>query len=303
MWHEVSCNDLRSSEHFYSQLTGWKVETWNQNPSYKLFMSRREAKAGLWLITEQPNQLSPPPHWLCYIGTHDVDATVRQAVELGGKVAVPAYNVPSVGRMAHLQDPQGVLFAVSAQEQRVGYREPEPGDFSWHELLTTNMQTAWEFYSKLFGWQKMDVLDMGPGGPYQIFGTGGHRLGGMCAPGSLPGGPMWLPYICVRDARRLADTAQELGATIAQGPMEVPGGDWIFTGVDRQGAVFAVHSKKRMAPVPQPAKPARTANAARPTRSTKPTRPAKSGRSAKPARATKPARPKGQKKSKLSKRR
>jgi hypothetical protein len=279
VWHEVSCKDIRSSENFYSQLIGWKVETWSQNPAYRLFMLRREMKAGLWAITEQPNQLSAPPHWLCYIGTPDVDATVRQAVELGGKVVVPAYNVPGVGRMAHLQDPQGVLFAVSSQEKRSGYREPEPGDFSWHELMTTNALTAWDFYSKLFGWQKMDTVDMGPAGAYQIFGVGGHQLGGLFAPGSLPGGPNWLPYINVRDAKRLADTAKDLGATIANGPMEVPGGDWIFTGIDPQSAMFAVHSKKR--PMAPASKPKRDVKAAR-SRSPKPARSSSRAKSAKP---------------------
>jgi predicted enzyme related to lactoylglutathione lyase len=201
-------------------------------------------------------------------------------VELGGKVIVPAYNVPSVGRMAHLQDAQGVLFAVSYQEERRGYREPEPGDFSWHELMTTNMQTAWDFYSKLFGWQKMEAIDMGPAGPYQIFGAAGHQLGGMFAPGPVPGGPMWLPYVLVRDAKRSADTAKELGATITQGPMEVPGGDWVFTGLDRQGAAFGIHSKKRVAAAVKPVRPARPASAPRPKKSTKPATSRKTTRAA-----------------------
>ena len=246
VWHEVGTTDLRAGEDFYSKIAGWKTESWSQNPSYKLFVARREAKAGLYLITDSPNTLTPPPHWLSYIGTPDVDATVRQAVELGGKVVVPAYNVPSVGRMAHLQDPQGALFAVSSQEQRSKYRDPQVGDFSWHELMTSNWQTAFDFYAKLFGWEKMEAMDMGPQGTYQIFGSGGHQLGGMFNPGPLPGGPMWIPYIMVADARRTAESAKEYGATIANGPMEVPGGDWVFTGIDRQGAMFATHSKKRV---------------------------------------------------------
>ena len=245
VWHEVGTTNLRAGEDFYAKVAGWKAESWSQNPSYKLFVAKRESKAGLYLITESPNSVTPPPSWLSYIGTPDVDATVRQAVELGGKVVVPAYNVPSVGRMAHLQDPQGALFAVSSQEERSRYRDPQPGDFSWHELLTTNWQTAFDFYAKLFGWEKMEAMDMGPQGTYQIFGTGGHQLGGMFNPGGLPGGPLWIPYVMVADARRTAETAKELGATIAHGPSEVPGGDWVFTGVDRQGAMFAAHSKKR----------------------------------------------------------
>lgn len=258
VWHEVSGKDIQASEDFYSRLVGWRAEAWDQNPSYKLFQLRREAKAGLWPIIEQPNQLTAPPHWLCYVGTSDVDATVRQTVELGGKVIVPAYNVPSIGRMAHLQDPQGALFAVSSQEERSRFDEGEVGDFSWHELLTTNLHTAWDFYSKVFGWEKMQAMDMGPQGTYQIFGAGGHQLGGMFAPGGLQSGPLWVPYILLRDARRSADLAKELGATILQGPIEVPGGDWVFTGVDRQGAMFGVHSRKRVAPSTSEPKPTTT---------------------------------------------
>src|SRR5688500_7088390 len=245
VWHEVGTTDQRAGEEFYSTIAGWKAESWSQNPSYKIFSARREPKAGLYLITDLPNMLTPPPHWLSYIGTPDVDATVRQAVELGGKVAVPAYNVPSVGRMAHLQDPQGALFAVSSQEPRSKLRDPQVGDFSWHELMTSNWQTAFDFYSKLCGWEKMASMDMGPQGTYQIFGTGGQQLGGMFNPGPLPGGPLWVPYLMVADARRTAEIAKEHGATITHGPTEVPGGDWVFTGLDRQGAVFAAHSKKR----------------------------------------------------------
>jgi len=248
VWHEVGTTDLRAGEDFYAKVAGWKAESWSQNPSYKLFVARREAKAGLYLINETVNAVPTPPSWLTYIGTPDVDATVRQAVELGGKVLVSAYNVPSVGRMAHLQDPQGAAFAVSSQEQRSRYKDPQLGDFSWHELLTSNWQTAFGFYSKLFGWEKMESMDMGSQGMYQIFGAGGHQFGGMFHPGGLPpGGPMWIPYVMVNDARRTAESAKASGATIAHGPSEVPGGDWVFTGIDPQGAMFAVHSKKRVA--------------------------------------------------------
>ena len=269
VWHEVGTTDLRAGEDFYAKVAGWKAESWSQNPSYKLFVARREAKAGLYLITETVNAVPTPPSWLSYIGTPDVDATVRQAVELGGKVIVSAYNVPSVGRMAHLQDPQGAAFAVSSQEQRSRYKDPQLGDFSWHELLTSNQQTAFDFYSKLFGWEKMESMDMGPQGMYQIFGAGGHQFGGMFHPGGMPpGGPLWIPYVMVVDARRTAELAKGNGATIAHGPSEVPGGDWVFTGIDPQGAMFAVHSKKRVA-APLPAKKETTKKVATKTKESK----------------------------------
>ena len=87
--------------------------------------------------------------------------------------------------MADLQDPQGAMFAVSSRSERSQCKDPQLGDFSWHELLTRNAQTAFDFYAKLFGWEKMEAMDMGPQGIYQIFGTGGHQLGGMFNPGRM----------------------------------------------------------------------------------------------------------------------
>jgi predicted enzyme related to lactoylglutathione lyase len=245
VWHELNTTDVASAEGFYNKVVGWKTREWDQNPAYKLWVTGREGRGGLWAMVEEPNKAPTPPHWLSYIGTDDVDATVRQTVETGGKVVTPAYDVPKVARMAVLQDPQGAMFAVSAQIERgSGYREPELGEFSWHELTTTNWQTAWEFYSKLFGWQKTNTMDMGPNGIYQMFGIGGNTIGGMFThAGPMPGGPFWVPYAHIRDAKRAADVIKHQGGNIINGPMEVPGGDWVVIGEDRQGALFAVHSK------------------------------------------------------------
>jgi uncharacterized protein len=272
VWHELNTTDIGSAEGFYSKLIGWKTSAWEQNPAYRIWTMGRAGRGGLYSVHEERTAVPPPPHWLSYIGTADVDATVRHAVELGGKVATPAYDVPRVGRMAVLNDPQGAMFAISARIERLPYSEPQFGDFSWHELLTTNWQTAFDFYSKLFGWEKMQAMDMGPQGTYQIYGTGGHQLGGMFTPGGLPpSGPQWVPYILVRDARRSVELVKELGGAVLQGPTEVPGGDWVFTGIDRQGAMFAVHSKKRATPT------ATTKD----TKSTKSTKSTKNGKTTK----------------------
>lgn len=36
------------------------------------------------------------------------------------------------------------------------------GDFSRHELVTTGLDAAFDFYTRLFGWQKTGDHDMGP---------------------------------------------------------------------------------------------------------------------------------------------
>ena len=87
-------------------------------------------------------------------------------------------------------------------------------------------------------------------GVYQMFGRGGGiPNGGIMKP--PPGAPAaWMPYTLVKDAKAAAALATANGGKIVNGPMEVPGGDWIAQGMDPQGAMFSVHSLRRPPPLP-----------------------------------------------------
>ena len=56
--------------------------------------------------------MGAPPHWIGYTAVDDVDASVKKATSLGGKVLAPAFDIPKVGRVAVLADPQGAAFAI-----------------------------------------------------------------------------------------------------------------------------------------------------------------------------------------------
>ena len=47
------------------------------------------------------------PQWLAYVRVGDVDATARKAKELGATICLEPKDIPSVGRIAVIQDPQG----------------------------------------------------------------------------------------------------------------------------------------------------------------------------------------------------
>jgi predicted enzyme related to lactoylglutathione lyase len=203
-----------------------------------------------------------PPNWLTYIGTADVDASALEAEGLGATILKPPADIPNGGRFAIIQDPQGAVFAL--------YRpapgsppHPEapasPGEFSWHELVTTDLEAGFEFYRKLFGWEKTSAMDMGDLGTYQMYGWGGVPRGGMyLKPASMPAPPHWMPYAMVPDAKKAARVIRSLGGTIVHGPAEVPGGDWITMALDPQGAAFAVHSLAATTAKDAPARAAST---------------------------------------------
>jgi predicted enzyme related to lactoylglutathione lyase len=118
------------------------------------------------------------------------------------------------------------------------------GEISWHELTTTDHAKAYDFYQKLFGWEKTSAMDMWEMGEYQMYGRGEETLGGMWTkPADLPMPPNWLYYIRVANVDDAAERIKTLGGQVLNGPMDVPGGDRIAQCMDPQGAAFAVHSR------------------------------------------------------------
>jgi predicted enzyme related to lactoylglutathione lyase len=247
VWHELMTTDTDAASDFYSHIVPWKTQD-SGMPSYTLWMSGQYRAAGLMALPEE--DASAPPHWIIYVGTPDVDATVAAAESLGGKVLKGASDIPNVGRFAVLSDPQGAAFAVFAPQPGSG-AEASPGgavgDFTWHELATTDPDAALTFYSELFGWSKGASHDMGDMGVYQIVSHGGQDVGGIykAHDNSIP--PNWLSYVRVPDAVKAASAVKTAGGRILNGPMEVPGGSWIVQMLDPQGGAFAVVEAPKVA--------------------------------------------------------
>jgi predicted enzyme related to lactoylglutathione lyase len=219
----------------------------NLGSPYVMFTRYGTGLAGVWELPEDARKMGAPPHWMAYIGTPDVDDTVRQATSLGAKTYVPPTDIPTVGRFAVLADPDGAVFAVFTPASGEGTEAAATQrEFSWHELVANDHVAAFAFYNALFGWEKTGEFDMGPMGIYQMYGRGGQTFGGMFKkPAEMPAPPHWLGYVTVPDIQKGAELVKANGGQILHGPAEVPGGDWIVNALDPQGAAFAMHQKKK----------------------------------------------------------
>lgn len=250
VWHDLLTTDPKAALTFYTRIVGWKTQPGQTNPSHTILLADSGPVGGVMTLPPEAKAMGAPPHWLSYIETPDLEATVDRAVQLGARTIKPATEIPDRGRLAVLADPQGAVFAPYTPAKAPQVNDPpKPGEFSWHELATTDQSSALRFYQELFGWEKHETMEMGgPVGVYQIFGWGGKGMGGIYnKPAEMPAPPHWLPYATVADTRKAATAVTEAGGNVLTGPMEVPGGDLIIVGVDPQGATFALHSP---APVP-----------------------------------------------------
>jgi len=242
IWHELVTTDPDAAAVFYAKVVPWKTQD-SGMPSYTLWMAGKTQVGGLTGLPESA-EAGTPPHWIIYIATPDVDATVADAERLGGKIVKEPSDIPNMGRFAVLTDPQGATFAVYTPpgpppEGSEGSK-PGAGEFTWHELATTDADAALDFYTELFGWEKGPGHEMGAMGTYHIIEHGGAQVGGVYNAQGAATPPHWLSYVQVPDCTKATDIAKEEGARVLNGPMEVPGGSWITMLEDPQGGSFAV---------------------------------------------------------------
>jgi predicted enzyme related to lactoylglutathione lyase len=243
VWYDLMTTDPKGAEAFYKNVAGWTTEQWEAMP-YTMWKAGNSTIGGIMPMPDAA--AGPPPHWIAYIAVPDVDASMALIASLGGRTLMAAKDIPGVGRFALATDPQGAAFAVFTPLGTAPGQDHDPaiGEFSWHELSTSDYAAAFAFYEKVFGWHKQAEHDMGPMGIYLLFSRNGRELGGMFTMDpsrKMP--PNWLQYIRVDNADRAVERVTAAGGTVLNGPMDVPGGDRIAQCMDPQGAAFALHSK------------------------------------------------------------
>ncbi len=248
IWYDQMSNDLAGAEAFYSRVVGWTLAPNTMNAQrYTLLKAGEATVGGLMPIPEDAAKMGVRPAWMGYIAVDDVKAYADKVRAAGGAIHRPPTEIPNVGTFAVASDPDGagfVLFKGNSDEAPA--QDPAGrGHVGWHELHAGDQAKAFAFYSGLFGWTKGEAMDMGPMGTYQIFTTKGRQGGGMMTETAQTPAPFWLYYINVEAIDAASARVKAAGGAIVNGPMQVPGGQWIVQGLDPQGAMFALVSPTR----------------------------------------------------------
>jgi uncharacterized protein len=245
LWYELLTRDMKAAEDFYTKVVGWTITPFAGSPQ-PYDMWTRAGGVPVGGVMTIPQGMNFPPHWGMYVGVPKLEDAVDRIVRAGGSTLSEVIDVPTVGRMRTVKDPQTAVFSVyEPARPPAAEAEPQVGDVSWHELVTTNADAARSFYMEQFGWQDKGSMDMGPMGQYHMFGRA-FPLGGMMNKppqmASVP--PHWSVYFRVPDVNAGLERVKANGGQVLNGPMEVPGGDWIVNCMDPQGAAFSLHHKK-----------------------------------------------------------
>ncbi len=251
IWYELLTSDADAAADFYGKVVGWTaLDSGQPDMDYRFFSSgdgsdMADGVGGFMAITPDMAAGGAVPCWLGYIGVNDVDASVASMTSAGGTVQMPAFDMPGVGRMAMVSDPQGAPFYVmkgASDETSHSFASetPKNGHCAWNELSTTDTAAAVDFYTAQFGWKQEGDMDMGPMGKYLFLHHGPSMIGAIMP--KMPQMPVsaWTYYFRVADIDAAAAAIKANGGSILQEPIEIPGGDYSMNALDPQGAAFAL---------------------------------------------------------------
>ena len=233
VWHDHMSGDPDKARGFYSQLLGWETEVWKPGEiDYPMITVNGQMHGGFG-----PAQGGAPSHWLGHVAVESADETAKRAQAAGGSLLGEPMDIPEVGRMAVIQDPQGAVFSAFTP---IGEAPPSQGVFLWDEVLTTDPEAAKEFYTKVVGWTAED-MDMGDI-VYTVFSSGeAQRAGCTRLPADAATPPYWQTHLASTDVDRDCSKAEELGATRFMGPTDIPTVGRVAVLADPTGAPFGLY--------------------------------------------------------------
>ncbi len=114
----------------------------------------------------------------------------------------------------------------------------QPGEPTWIDLATPDMDASVAFYGSLFGW----TIERGGEefGGYSNFSKDGRLVAGLMPLMSPGQPPVWSCYVCVDDADKVAGLVNEAGGMTYAPPMDVGDLGRMAVFADPSGAAFGI---------------------------------------------------------------
>ncbi|MBE9103255.1 VOC family protein [Vacuolonema iberomarrocanum] len=243
-WVDLATTDAKAAKAFYTELFGWTATDVpaGEASTYTMFEKAGKNICALYQMDAAMQQQNPVPYWLSYVSVQNVDESTEKAKTLGGQVLQTPFDTMDAGRMSLIQDPTGAVFALWQPKEHIGAElANEPDTFCWNELQTKNLETATQFYTKLFGWTTKKSKNA-VGGDYIEFLQSDRSGAGMLEIqadwGDVP--PNWTVYFMVKDCDATLEKAQALGGRVDMQPMDIEGVGRFALIQDPQGAYITV---------------------------------------------------------------
>jgi predicted enzyme related to lactoylglutathione lyase len=113
VWFEVMANDGEKLQSFYGKLFDWKIDA--SNPMKYGMVEAANGQGipgGIGQLEDKPW-----PKVTFYVSTTDIDASLKKATELGGKVLMPRTKLPAGVVLGMFADPEGNAIGLAEEAE------------------------------------------------------------------------------------------------------------------------------------------------------------------------------------------
>lgn len=240
VWYDIFTADISGTAKFYSELFGWSFKNaQGSHPQLQtIFWDGRPIGNAIGI--DKGVKGDSDAQWLSYMSTPDVDIAVQMLETNHGSLHTAAKDLPNIGRVAVVRDPQGALFAFIHSSAG----DPADGELqysSWlgSELWTNDIEDAQSFYSKVVGYKEL-LVPLSCGDTYHFMMRDGKPRAGIAKIPWDDVTPNWIPYVVVKDAAAITRKAVALGATLIMEPDSAFPDNEVAILADPTGAVFGI---------------------------------------------------------------
>ncbi len=235
VWFELVTRDIKKAQTFYGEVFGWKVTAFDSPDGAYEMITAGDTMIGGYVKPEDKS----PAHWTSYLSVTDVEAALQRVADAGGKVLVPPFDVPTIGRMAKIVDPTGASLWLYRGVNDDTEGTERPGTFAWNELITQDPDAAVAFYQKVAGVTDK-AMDMGPMGTYHVLHAGEIPRAGIMKAQDPQQPSAWLPYVHVDNADAAVERVTRNGGAVLMPAADIPDVGRFAVFSDPAGAAFAV---------------------------------------------------------------
>ena len=111
-WIQYSGPDATAAKKFYKDVIGWNIADMpmEDGTSYSGIMLEDGPIGGFSPMVE------PSGSWTIYVTVADVDASTKLAKNAGATITTEPMDMPGIGRMSSLVDPQGARLSLITYE-------------------------------------------------------------------------------------------------------------------------------------------------------------------------------------------
>lgn len=113
-WTDLTVPNADEVRDFYAAVTGWKPQPLSMGDYSDYVMATPEGTGVAGVCHARGSNAGLPAQWLIYITVEDVDESIRQCEQRGGKVIAGPREIGGYGRFCVIQDPAGAVAGLIA---------------------------------------------------------------------------------------------------------------------------------------------------------------------------------------------